>query len=133
MAYTLENLKLTDERRVVWAGDENDPVLVARLFLLPDGRLNLWNGFVCPAFDRANTQKIVDWNTKAAADGAECDTFEWDGDTLVSFYSGDRTQRESIEPILDDAGVLRWSVGAWSWTWMEADPADWPRDHAGGE
>jgi hypothetical protein len=105
---------LPDTVPVAW--DSSELIVWARLY---DWR---WNGFACPAFDRENTQKIVDYNNKVHAEDPNIDSFEWDGDVLVQHYGDSRydtDEPERIEPVTDDKGVMRWAVGAWSWTWSE--------------
>lgn len=107
---------LGNPTRVTWEMGEIE--FDARLILNPDLSVQTWNGWVCPAFDRANAQKLIDYNAKAAAqygDGS-FDTFSWDGDTIVADRDG---ELERLDGELDDEGVMRWSIGAWSWTWQE--------------
>lgn len=121
VATQLQNFTLTEPRRVTWEMGEVE--YMARLFVQPNGDLELWNGWVCPAFDRAEVERVIEYNNRIGSDATQAsidvDTFEWDGDVLLSHYSGDRNEVERIEPIVDDAGELRWTVGAWSWTWQE--------------
>lgn len=118
--------------QVTW--EIEDGSFPARLHLNPDGEPARWNGWLCPAFDRETAQRIVDFNAKAARKVPEMEIFRWDGDTLISCYprgfenvDDDRKviavdwDESPIEPIVDDEGVLRWSIGAWEWTWQLAD------------
>lgn len=112
---------LSDPVPVAW--DPEELVVVARLYKDPDvDRPQLWNGFVCPAFDRAEAQKIIDTNDRVAdqTPGAAVETFSWDGDALIvrrPGFDGDPEELERLTPIVDDQGVLRWAIGAWEWVW----------------
>ena len=101
--------------KVAW--DQSELVLDARLHLDLAGERERWNGFVCPEFDRENVQRIMDYN--AASDIVRVvEQLSWEGDTVVSRqpdYPEDAPDR--IEPMVDDAGVTRWGIGAWYWTW----------------
>jgi hypothetical protein len=115
-------IALSPSVMVTW--DQSEVVFTARLQMQGDQRAR-WNGWVCPHFDRENTQRIVDYNNRAAKTCPDLDTFEWDGDTLVihSTWDGDEPP-DRLEPIVDDAGVQRWPVGAFGWTWYELAPGE---------
>jgi hypothetical protein len=95
---------LPGEILVTW--DPDDIVLVARI----DERR--WNGWVRPAFDRANVQKLIDWNKPREDEGYA--PVVWDGnDVLVGWDLG----IDRVAPFLDN-GVERWAIGD-GWCWYE--------------
>lgn len=107
--------------RLAW--DEGEMVLLGRCF--EEGRSHipiLWNGWRCPAFDRENAQRIVDYNNAHEAESpGSFDTFEWDGDSLIVHSLYDDVDDERIEPVTGPDGKPYWAIGAWYWTWYEVD------------
>lgn len=93
----------------------------------------LWNGFIaCPLLPKAETQRLVDLCNAIALD-VENPRFAWVGDLLLQFeWDG------SVLDTPDDSGALysrtvyspdhagRYAIGAWSWTWVEAEEPSGP-------
>ncbi len=112
---------LSRKVRVAW--DEDELVLEARLFLArceDHGEEPMrWNGWLCPAFDRENVDRIAAYNATVPD---VTDQLTWDGDVLVIAdpdYPDEPPER--MEPVRWHDG-LYWPVGAWSWTWYEVKP-----------
>ncbi len=118
---------------VTVAWDEEELTLEARLFLDEAGEPHRWNGWVCPAFDRTNAQKLIDYNNKAyadAPDGGISDTFEWDGDTLIwTDHDYPESEPDRIEPYWADDGP-RWDIGSYGWTWYVVEPREGSDEYA---
>lgn len=75
-----------------------------------------WNGWVTPAFDRAEADKVIAAMTADTEDFG-C-RFRWDGDTLFMAES-DGAEWYDEEQVGPDANG-RYPIGAWNWTWAEA-------------
>lgn len=120
------SIQMSDTRVVAW--DESEITFVARLQRQDDGRLARWNGFVCPYFDRAEIDRYIA-HVAAGEDPNDpyLEVASWDGDVLVvhdaQYADEPDYEDERIEPVIDDQGVQRWSLGAYSWTWYEVETA----------
>lgn len=75
-----------------------------------------WNGFVTPFFDRAEADRISAWLDRV--DDEMRVAWVEAADTFVV------TEGDAAYPVAtmadDDHGIL-YGVGAYSWTWVEAD------------
>lgn len=75
-----------------------------------------WYGYVCPAFTRANAERIADHFNGLPPVAWETRSYVWQGSTLIEVDNG-----ETSETWAPDPSGLYW-VGAYSWTWTYATP-----------
>lgn len=102
---------------VAW--DEDELVLEAKLSLRSDGSPLLWNGWVCPEFDRANIDRYIAF--LATSPNAEMyEKAEWDGDVLVLTDPDYPDEPTRLEPC--QHGL--YTMGAFAWTWYVTDSPD---------
>lgn len=88
-----------------------------------------WNGFATPAFEKAEADKIMAWNTQAVAagDGVERMTFDAATDAYLLLHPEAGEDGPERVPAFDarcDDGKWRrlYGVGSWAWTWSEVLP-----------
>lgn len=131
---------------VTW--DQESRLFKARLLTHVDGpwagRPVLWNGWVCPLFTRAVADQIARINDAVAREHGpdSVSTFRWYGDVLVERWHlgqidgplpewpADLDEVERLKAASDDfpfethrpTAEGRYGVGAFSWTWEEAEP-----------
>lgn len=102
--------------RVAWDGGE-DASLVMRghLALMEDGRLALWNGFVCPYFAKSDIDAFIAWQA-TLDDPSHYGRVYWDDGRLMvqpapaSYPDGEPEEVESI----DWQGERLYGLGAWA-------------------
>lgn len=91
-----------------------------RAWVDPEG--DRWNGWLVPAFTRAETERVVEWlNGQYALYPDGSDRAEWDGDAVIHhtpMYEGEPGYRPwRVEP---EGKEGRYYFGAMNWTWYAA-------------
>ena len=82
-----------------------------------------WNRSPIPAFDRANTLKIIAWTARKEGPSADPrTTFRWDGPDLVMTETYDDGEQNEQRLSPDTHG--RYWIGARTWVWNEIKVPD---------
>lgn len=82
-----------------------------------------WNGWACPSFDRANTERLAaSLNRAAEQSGFDPDfyTARWEGDVLVLTLPQNMQDGDGPERYAPDEDGL-YNVGSWGWVWDDLD------------
>lgn len=116
---------------VAW--EEQLLVLEGRLARSASGRLERWNGWVCPYFTREQIDKYIAWRDSLPEGGpiprtayAEC---RWDAEypEVLHVTEGDGEGDDWHDTLAPVSGL--YPLGAWSWTWYvcapDVDPDAW--------
>lgn len=92
-----------------------------------------WNGWVCPAFDRATVERIIELSkSDCPHDDCSCITLSWNGYDIVETNHGLSDYPEEMEerthPFLfktkNGETLTLWPVGSHNWCWYETTPED---------
>lgn len=77
---------------------------------------DLWNGWLCPVFDRDEAARLAEWIAGYSTDGT---TAVWEGDVLV-VTEGQWAEEPGYVP--ERYGPGTYPIGTYLWTWYEAEP-----------
>jgi hypothetical protein len=97
-----------------------------------------WNGFICPFFDEAGVNSIIEQTNAMLESGdvepSEVEVLSWRKDGHVKAVHMSGTVEESVsyyEPdLLVGVPDWHWAIGSHAWTWMLAPE---PEDEVGHE